>query len=121
MVNYVLVFIGGGVGSVVRYLFSVVSGKLLRNEFAWGTLAVNLLGCLLIGILAGRFDRALLGRPMRVFLVTGFLGGFTTFSAFSYESIRLMQASPAKGLANIAANLAGGLALAALGLWIASK
>jgi fluoride exporter len=125
MVYVLLVFAGGGIGSVCRYGVSVLSGKLFADRFEWGTLAVNLLGCLLIGVLAGVFERGSLSaassRALRLLLVSGFLGGFTTFSSFSYESIRLLQESPARGLANILFNLVGGLALAAVGMWIAGR
>lgn len=118
-----LVFVGGGIGSVCRYGVSALSGKLFANRYEWGTLAVNLAGCLLIGALAGALERgpanAAAGRAFRLLLVTGFLGGFTTFSSFSYESIRLMQESPARGAANVLLNLVGGLGLAAVGMWIA--
>ncbi len=113
------VFAGGGAGSVCRYGVSVLSGKLFGNRFEWGTLAVNLLGSFLIGFLAGVFGTRIQARAWRVLLVSGFLGGFTTFSSFSYESIRLMQESPLRGALNVGLNLAGGLALAALGMRLA--
>jgi len=125
MVYALLVFVGGGLGSVCRYGVSILSGKLFENRFEWGTLAVNLLGCLLIGVIAGAFERGAAGaatsRSIRLLLVSGFLGGFTTFSAFSYESIRLMQASPVRGMANVLLNVVGGLGLAAVGMWIAGR
>lgn len=84
---------GGALGAVLRYL---VAGVLLRpatEGFPYGTMAVNVLGSLLIGIIAGWFFREIQEvRPaLQAFLVTGLLGGFTTFSAFSLETIMLMQ------------------------------
>jgi CrcB protein len=119
MVYVLLVFAGGGIGSVCRYGVSALSGKLFENRFEWGTLAVNLVGCFLIGLLAGFFELKAPARSFRLFLVTGFLGGFTTFSSFSYESIKLLQANPVRGLFNVLLNLAGGLALAAVGMRVA--
>jgi CrcB protein len=83
------VFLGGGVGSVCRYLI----GRALpptANGFPIGTLAVNVLGCLLVGLLA-RFVVGPAEQPMlRAALIVGFCGGFTTFSAFSYETVSMM-------------------------------
>jgi CrcB protein len=121
MLNVLLVLAGGGLGSLLRYGTSLLAGRLFGDGFAWGTLCVNLLGCLLIGFVVGCVDRALLSRSFRVFFVTGFLGGLTTFSTVSLESLRFLQESFLKGCANIALNLVGGLVLALSGLWISSK
>ena len=121
MLNIILVLIGGGLGSLARYGGSLLAGKLFGDGFAWGTLFVNLLGCLLIGFVIGCVDRAILSRTFRIFFVTGFLGGLTTFSSFSFESVRFLQEGVYKGFANIALNLVGGFLLTFSGLWIASK
>ncbi len=122
MQDLVLVLAGGGVGSVARYLVSTVAGKSLGDAFAWGTMIVNLLGCLLIGFLVGLLDRAILSRAMRLLLVTGFLGGFTTFSSFSLESIRMFLAgTPGKGILNLAVTVVAGFALTLAGLYAASR
>jgi fluoride exporter len=121
MVNVLLVLLGGGLGSLMRYGSSLLAGRLFGDGFAWGTLFVNLLGCLLIGFVVGCADRALLSRAFRIFVVTGVLGGLTTFSSFSLESARFFQESLLKGFANIALNLIGGLLLTFAGLWLASK
>lgn len=87
MTQYVLVFVGGGVGSMARLLVTSLVGRQVGSAFPWGTLAVNLLGALLIGLLielmAVRWSAP---EAQRYLLVTGFLGGFTTFSAFSLET-----------------------------------
>lgn len=88
--NLVLIFIGGGVGSIMRYLVSFFSQKFINiGGFPFGTLIVNVIGCFLIGLLTGQMTK--LDDGLRLLLVTGFCGGFTTFSAFSSESIHLYQ------------------------------
>lgn len=79
---------GGAVGSVCRYLLSSVH----MASFPWGTLTVNVLGSLLIGLLAGLSGRGLLSPELKLLLVTGFCGGFTTFSTFANESFGMMKA-----------------------------
>lgn len=121
MIDAFFVLLGGGLGSACRYLVSTAAGKAFGNAFAWGTMIVNLLGCLLIGFVVGLADRALVSRAFRLMIVTGFLGGFTTLSTFSLDSVRMLLAGEyAKGLANIGANVAGGMALVLLGLYASS-
>ena len=93
MTNLLLVGAGGFLGAVARYL---LGGWILHHsmaaKFPWGTFTINVLGCLVIGILGGmaeRFDT--FGHGARLFLFTGLLGGFTTFSAFGLETIFLMR------------------------------
>jgi CrcB protein len=122
MKEVLLVLIGGGIGSACRYGISTAAGRAFGDGFAWGTLAVNLLGCLLIGFIVGLADRAIVSRAVRILLVTGFLGGFTTFSSFSLESVRMMLAgSFGKGLLDIGLNVVLGLALTVAGLSLASR
>ena len=87
-----LVAIGGAVGSVCRYLVGVVAMRLFGPAFPWGTFAVNLAGSFAIGLLteliARRFNASM---ELRVLLVTGFLGGFTTFSSFSLDTVVLYE------------------------------
>lgn len=87
--NILLVALGGAVGSVCRYLVSSLS----NTSFPWGTLAVNILGSLLIGVLVGFATKGILSDGMKLLLVTGFCGGFTTFSTFANESLSMMKAS----------------------------
>lgn len=90
--HVLLVAIGGAVGSVCRYLAGVVALRLFGPAFPWGTLIVNLTGSFAIGVLtellARRFNAPM---ELRVLLVTGFLGGFTTFSSFSLDTIVLYE------------------------------
>lgn len=92
MLNILLVAIGGAVGSVTRYLTGLYSTRLLGTGFPWGTLTVNIVGSLAIGIfaelIARRFSAPL---EWRLFIITGFLGGFTTFSAFSLDVATLID------------------------------
>ena len=86
--NILLVALGGALGSVCRYLLS----KLSLGTFPWGTLTVNILGSLLIGLLTGLMLRGSVSPEMKLLLVTGFCGGFTTFSTFANESFGMMKA-----------------------------
>ena len=89
--NLLLVALGGAVGSVGRYLVS----KWLEGGFPWGTLTVNIIGCLLIGLLTGLVAKGTLTPEMKLLLVTGFCGGFTTFSTFANESFLMMKTGDA--------------------------
>jgi len=89
-----LLFIGfgGGVGSIARYLISMYVQKTFPAVFPFGTFAINLLGCLLIGLFFGLSERfQWMTEEWRIFLTVGFCGGFTTFSAFAYENLKLLQ------------------------------
>lgn len=117
------VAVGGGLGSVARYLLSRQVAHWLGAGFPWGTLAVNVLGGLAMGLLVGFLvDRAALGPTLRTLLGAGFLGGFTTFSAFSLEVVEL-AGQGSSGLAAVYATVSvlasctavfAGLALARL-------
>ncbi len=110
--------IGGFIGSIFRYLVSLLFARLDIANFPFATLSVNILGCFVIGLVLGLTERgSFTAGEVRSFVVVGILGGFTTFSAFSYESIRLLQEGafgPAAG--NIFLNVAVGLAATWLGL-----
>jgi CrcB protein len=86
-----LVMVGGALGSGARYLTGRAAGALLGPHFPFGTLAVNLLGGLLMGVLAGTLARVGGGEPWRLFLGVGVLGGFTTFSSFSLDVVALIE------------------------------
>jgi len=117
----IAVFIGGAIGSVLRFLLSTGINQVLPKNFPWGILFVNVLGSfaigLLVGLLVGRFD---LNGFWRAGIFIGLLGGFTTFSSFSLDSVSLIQAgSYAIAATNIVASLLFSLLATALGLLLA--
>ena len=90
--NFLLVLIGGAAGSVARYLTGRIALAQLGPAYPWaGTLAVNLIGGFLMGVLAGVLARTGGNEQMRLFLGVGILGGFTTFSAFSLDAVTLIE------------------------------
>ncbi|WP_285269015.1 fluoride efflux transporter CrcB [Kaistella rhinocerotis] len=90
MRSLLFVFIGGGAGSVLRYLLSVGAQRFwIVKSFPLGTFLANIIGCFLIGVLVSALVKSDL--HLRLLLITGFCGGFTTFSAFSVESVSLWQ------------------------------
>jgi CrcB protein len=92
MTNYLLVFVGGGLGAAARYGLQGIVYRFAKTPFPYGTLVVNVTGCLLIGFLMTAFEERFLVNPaVRVFLTIGILGGFTTFSSFSFETIALLR------------------------------
>ena len=116
---YLLAMLGSALGGGARLYVSTLVSRMLGTGFPWGTLAVNLAGCLLVGVLGALFAPP--GRihdlqDLRVFLVVGVLGGFTTFSAFSLEALMLVQrGEAAAAAAYVAASLVGCL----LAVWVA--
>ena len=87
----VLVGLGGGAGSILRYLTSVWLGGWNKTGFPWATFTVNMLGCLVIGMLIGLLVRQPEEQQLRLLLITGFCGGYTTFSTFASENLALIQ------------------------------
>jgi CrcB protein len=85
------IFLGGGVGSILRYLIGGLVQRSAHAGFPAGTLAVNVIGCFLIGVLAQHYMNVQAHPNMRAALITGFCGGFTTFSAFSLETVGLLR------------------------------
>lgn len=124
--QYLYVFIGGGLGAVCRYLATTFIGARFGMMFPFGTLFVNTLGSFLIAVVLGFLlpmakSVHMLPESIRLLLTVGFLGGFTTFSSFSMETLTLMRGSSLLlAFANIAANILLGLSAAILGLHIAS-
>ena len=92
MREVILVFLGGGLGSVIRFGMGKWINAFHNHHFPWGTLAVNIVACFIMGLLIGLADhKQLLSPSARVFWTVGFCGGFSTFSAFSAEALVLIQ------------------------------
>jgi CrcB protein len=89
----IILAIGAGsfLGGISRYLLSLVIQNRVLSAFPYGTLTVNIVGCLLIGIVFGLAERGNMSQEWRLFLATGILGGFTTFSAFSNETVGMLR------------------------------
>ena len=124
MRELLLVAVGGALGSVLRWSATAVLARLSRDAaFPWGTLAVNVVGSCAIGfVLTLAFERSSVPPATRLFLVTGVLGGFTTFSAFSWETLVLLRDGHALAAAGYAGgSVLGGLAAAALGMALAAR
>lgn len=88
LIQFVMVGLGGALGSMLRYLISLIP---VNNTFPFLTLITNLLGALLIGFIVGLSDNLFISKKFLLFLKTGVCGGFTTFSTFSLEAIQLFQ------------------------------
>jgi fluoride exporter len=115
---YVIVTVGGGIGALARYVLSTWVGSIWGVAFPWGTLAVNGIGSFIIGVvMVLSLDRGIVSADVRLLLTTGFCGGLTTFSTFSYETLALMRSEQwgAAG-ANTLVNLAVCFAATGLGL-----
>ena len=115
-----LIFAGGGLGSVVRYLLGKWVTGLHQLNFPLGTLVVNVVACFILGAIVGLSDhRQLLSADSRLFWAIGFCGGFSTFSTFSYETLALLQ-QPAvgSGLLYILASVVLCLGATVLGMWV---
>ena len=117
MMNIVFVGLGGFIGASTRYLISLYASKIFTSKIPIGTLNVNILGSLIIGIVMElTLKTSLISPHMKLFLTTGFLGGLTTFSTFSYETMELIEKGELLlAIFNIALNLLLSLGGAILG------
>jgi CrcB protein len=117
MVKLLIVGVGSFLGGMARYALSGLVHRYAGAGFPYGTLVVNVVGCFFIGaVLHLVEDRTLLGPDARLFVAVGLLGGFTTFSAFGYETIELLRGSELRlALLNVAGNVLLGLAAVWLG------
>ena len=120
MQSFLLVGVAGAAGAVSRYGIGIWAERYLGSHFAFGTLLVNVLGCLALGFLL-ELDKGttLVTHPMRMLWAVGFLGAFTTFSTFGYETLRYLQDGASHlALLNVSANLVFGLGAVWIGfLW----
>ena len=120
MLHLAIVAAGGAIGASLRHLVGMLSLRLAGREFPWGTLAVNLVGCLAMGLFIGIAARRLgLSNELRLFVATGILGGFTTFSAFSLDAVLLWERHEHLLTAlYVGGSVALAIAGLVLGLWI---
>lgn len=120
MQNILIVGLGGFFGSITRYkLGELILHMTIQGRFPYSTFIVNVLGCLIVGVLAGmaeRFD--ILGPEARLFLFTGLLGGFTTFSAFGLETVHLIRRGD---LGTAALYVGGSVCLGIIAVWLGFK
>jgi CrcB protein len=122
MLNVLLVALGGGLGAAGRFGVSLAI-PLRANEWPWATFLINVLGSLLIGILAGWLStRGEAAEQWRLFLGVGVLGGFTTFSAYSLETMRMIERNDWLGASTYSiGSVLAGLAAVAIGLMLAKR
>jgi len=121
--GYVLVFLGGGLGAMARHGVNLAAARMLGIGFPYGTVIVNVTGSLLMGLLAGLFALKLdLSQGWRLFLTTGILGGYTTFSAFSLDTALLYERGEfGSAAAYVLVSVLVSVASLFAGLWIARQ
>jgi CrcB protein len=119
-VNWLLVFAGGMVGAPLRYLTDRAVRSRHGSVFPWGTFTVNAVGCLALGLLTGAVSAGAAGSDLRLLLGTGLCGALTTYSTFSYETLRLTETGACLLAAvNVVASVAAGLGAAFAGVSLA--
>jgi CrcB protein len=121
MMSYLVVFVGAGVGGAIRHGTNIWVARLLGTHFPWHTFVINIVGSLVMGLVAGWFVERGMGSDghLRLFLTTGILGGFTTFSAFSLDAALLWERHEHLLAAlYVGGSVAGAIVGLVLGLWI---
>lgn len=115
--NWLLVIVGGMVGAPVRYLTDRAVQTRHDTVFPWGTFAVNVVGCLILGLLTGAVAAGAAGSRLQLFLGTGLCGALTTYSTFSYETLRLTETGAGfYAAANVLVSVTAGLGAAFAGV-----
>ncbi|GAB4325010.1 MAG: fluoride efflux transporter CrcB [Dehalococcoidia bacterium] len=119
--TYALIIAGAAMGAPLRYFLQGRVQDAIGPGFPYGTLVVNLTGCMVMGLLATLAEeRGLLGRDARIFLLVGFLGSYTTFSTFGWETLELLRDNEVlRASINVAASAVGGIVAAWLGTLLA--
>ena len=120
MMGYLVVFVGAGIGGSIRHGMNIWVAHFLGTHFPWHTFVVNILGSLVMGLIAGFFaERVNPPSHLPLFLTTGILGGFTTFSAFSLDAVLLWERHEHLLAAlYVGGSVAGAIIGLVLGLWI---
>ncbi len=120
MIKYVLIGLGGAIGTVARFMVSSVTCNFfVTTIFPWGTLIVNLTGSFIIGLLAGLYEANLISPNLRTFLFVGILGGYTTFSSFSLETLNLLRSGEIRyAVINLTVSNLFGIVLAFVGFYL---
>src|SRR6187402_2590059 len=120
MFNLLLVMVGGGIGAGIRHLANIGAMRLVGPNYPWGTMAINIVGSFAMGLFIAALVRRGGSNELRLFVATGILGGFTTFSAFSLDFAVLWErGAELPAVAYAAASLLGTLLAVFLGLWLA--
>jgi CrcB protein len=120
MLNLILVVVGGGIGAGIRHLTNLGALRVVGPNFPWGTMVINIVGSFVMGLFIAALVRRGGSNELRLFVATGILGGFTTFSAFSLDFATLWERGaslPALGYA--LASVVGAIIALFLGLWLA--
>jgi len=116
---YFLAILGGGIGALLRYLSTQFINSVFKMQFSFGTIFVNCIGALLIGFLINFFDLHLLNSKLKILIITGFLGGYTTFSAYSLETVQYFINGNIKyAIYNILINNVLCILFVLFGLWL---
>ncbi|MDR1148843.1 MAG: fluoride efflux transporter CrcB [Spirochaetaceae bacterium] len=117
--NFLYVIIGGGIGAVLRYFSSQFISSSIASKFPHGTLFVNCVGALLMGFLINIFDTFSINIKWKLLLITGFLGGYTTFSTYSLETVQYIMSGNIKhAVINILLNNVLCILFVLLGIWL---
>jgi len=118
MTAYLWIGVGSALGGMARYLCTGLAARFISDTFPWGTMLVNIVGCVFIGLFAtftGPDGRFLVAPTVRQFVMVGICGGFTTFSSFSLETLNLARDGQ---WIKVAANVLGSVLLCLIGVWL---
>ena len=119
MMGYLVVFVGAGVGGAIRHGMNIWVARHMGTHFPWHTFLINISGSLVMGLVAGWFMEHQDDGHLRLFLATGLLGGYTTFSAFSLDAVLLWERQePLLAALYVGGSVAGAIAGLVFGLWI---